>query len=153
MSETFRFLFFTIRGVVNSSRSSSFKSQSILSNNLVGEILRQIQSFNITNVLVAVVRYFGGIKLGVGGLTSAYKTAAHTSLANALIVEDIEREIIVIEIEYDQLPELMNFVKQNNVRILDKKIDKICQIRISVPVEYIAEVEKFVSKLQNLEII
>lgn len=95
-------------------------------------ILGQIRSFELTNVLIAVVRYFGGTKLGVGGLTAAYKEAAQMALAASQIIEDIEREKIIVETDYSGLPELMNFVKSNNVRILEQILKDNCVITLDL---------------------
>ena len=98
-------------------------------------ILGQIKSFDLTNVLVAVVRYFGGTKLGLGGLTAAYKDAAKDALDHADIIEDIERETISITIDYQWLSELMNYLKQNNIKILEQDLGEECRVTVSVAKE------------------
>jgi uncharacterized YigZ family protein len=115
-------------------------------------ILGQIRSFDLTNVLVIVVRYFGGTKLGIGGLTAAYKEAAHDALKNAVIVDDIEIAKLKLETDYAHLTELMNFVKQNNVRILGQELAESCVIQISIPVENMDAVKSALSQMQRVRI-
>jgi len=109
-------------------------------------IFGQIKSFELTNILVVVVRYFGGTKLGVAGLTSAYKESAHDALQNAVIVEDIERENITIKTDYARLSDLMNYIKENNIRIVEQDLSSDCRIVISVPKE---DVNHIKSGLEN----
>jgi putative IMPACT (imprinted ancient) family translation regulator len=114
--------------------------------------LGQIKSFDLTNVLVAVVRYFGGTKLGIGGLTAAYKNAANDALKNAIVIEDILRETLVLETGFMHLPELMNFVKQNNVRILEQKMFDCCIIKISVPMQNLDILKSALLQMQNITV-
>jgi len=86
---------------------------------------------------VAVVRYFGGTKLGVSGLTAAYKDAAHDALKNAVITEDVERETITVKTDYAKLGDLMDFIKEQNIRIVEQDLSSECRIIISVPKEHI----------------
>lgn len=96
-------------------------------------ILGQIKSFDLTNILVVVVRYFGGTKLGLGGLTAAYKDAAKDALDHADIIEEIEHETISITIDYARLSELMNFIRQHNIKITEQDLSGECKVVISVP--------------------
>ena len=115
-------------------------------------ILGQIKSFDLTNILVAVVRYFGGTKLGLGGLTAAYKDAAKDSLDHANIIEDIERETISITIDYAQLSDLMSFIKQNNIKILKQDLGGECRIVISVPIDDIHTVNSGLEKISGISL-
>jgi uncharacterized YigZ family protein len=94
-------------------------------------IYGQIQSFGLTNVLVVIVRYFGGVKLGVGGLISAYKTAAQLSLESACIVEKTINVDYVAQFDYAQLNKVMRVIKEKNLEILDQQMDMRCEILIS----------------------
>jgi uncharacterized YigZ family protein len=116
-------------------------------------ILGQIRSFDLTDVLVAVVRYFGGTKLGIPGLTAAYKDAAHDALKNGVIIEDTERTTLDFETDYAHLTELMNFVKQNNVRILEQDLTSGCRLKISVPVENLPALKAGLQKLQMTKVL
>ncbi|WP_010521033.1 IMPACT family protein [Aquimarina agarivorans] len=96
-------------------------------------ILGQIQSYELTNTLVVVVRYFGGVKLGVGGLISAYRTAAQESLSNATIVTKLITKTIHIEFEYPLINEVMRKIKQHKLIIGKKDFNNNCQIWIESP--------------------
>jgi uncharacterized YigZ family protein len=82
-------------------------------------ILGQIRSKDLTNILVVVVRYFGGTKLGVGGLIKAYKTAAEDALNNAVIIEKDIKKSILLEYDYSSTTEVMRLVKEFELTIKD----------------------------------
>jgi uncharacterized YigZ family protein len=101
-------------------------------NNSAGmPIYGQIQSFEVTNVLIVVVRYFGGIKLGVGGLISAYKTAAQMALENAEIIEEIIRVHFIIHFDYKNMNKVMRIIRENQLEIVSQKMESDCEIEIS----------------------
>jgi uncharacterized YigZ family protein len=116
-------------------------------------ILGQIKSLDLTNVLVAVVRYFGGTKVGIPGLTAAYKDAARDALQNAEIMDETEQTIVTIETDYTHLSELLNFVKQNNVRILDQNLEEHCRIQVSIPKDELILFSANIAKLQKVKLI
>ena len=88
-------------------------------NNSAGTpILGQINSFNITNVLIAVVRYFGGTKLGVGGLVTAYKTAAKEAILTNTITTEVLKSTFGIEFSYLHLQQIMRLLKANGAKII-----------------------------------
>ena len=102
-------------------------------NNSAGmPIYGQIQSFEVTNVLVVVVRYFGGVKLGVGGLISAYKTAAQMALENATIVEKTINKHFIISFGYAHMNKVMRIIKEKNLQIVSQKMEMDCEIEISI---------------------
>lgn len=102
-------------------------------NNSAGmPIYGQIQSFEVTNVMVVVVRYFGGVKLGVGGLISAYKTAAQMALENSEIVEQTINKFFTISFEYVHLNKVMRNIKEKNLQIVSQKMEMDCEIQISI---------------------
>lgn len=94
-------------------------------------IYGQIQSFGLTNVLVVIVRYFGGVKLGVGGLISAYKTAAQLCLESATIIEKTINVYYVAQFDYVHLNKVMRVIKEKNLAILSQKMDMQCEITLS----------------------
>jgi len=94
-------------------------------------IYGQIQSFEITNVLLVIVRYFGGVKLGVGGLISAYKTTAQQTLESATIIEKTIDVTYVARFDYAQLNKVMRVIKEKNLAILTQKMDMQCEIELS----------------------
>ena len=102
-------------------------------NNSAGmPIYGQIQSFEVTNVLVVVVRYFGGVKLGVGGLISAYKTAAQMALENATIIEKTIDKHFIISFGYAHMNKVMRIIKEKNLQIVSQKMEMDCEIEISI---------------------
>ena len=100
-------------------------------NNSAGmPIYGQIQSFDITNVLIVVVRYFGGVKLGVGGLISAYKTAAQMALENANIIEKTIDKHFLIHFDYKNMNKVMRIIKEKKIAIVNQKMEMSCEIEI-----------------------
>ncbi len=101
-------------------------------NNSAGmPIYGQIQSFNVTNILIVVVRYFGGVKLGVGGLVSAYKTAAEMALQNSIIIEKTINTHYLIKFDYKNMNKVMRVIKEKNVNIVNQVLELGCLIEIS----------------------
>lgn len=89
-------------------------------------ILGQLRSNNLTNVLIVVVRYYGGTKLGVGGLIHAYKTAAESALSQAVIItQEVTREI-QIGYSYEDTPEVMKLVKEYELKPGHQQFDEDC---------------------------
>lgn len=102
-------------------------------NNSAGmPIYGQLQSFDVTNVLIVVVRYFGGVKLGVGGLINAYRTAAQMALEASGIEErtiDVHYELVF---DYKDMNKVMRIIKEKNLNIINQKLELDCRITISV---------------------
>lgn len=108
-------------------------------------ILGQIRSRNLTNVLVVVVRYYGGTKLGIGGLIHAYKTAAEEALNNAIIIETDVTEKIAIQYSYDETSEVMRLIKEFDIKILSEKYLEKSDLLIEVKlISKEALVKKFI---------
>ena len=102
-------------------------------NNSAGmPIYGQIQSFNLTNVLIAVVRIFGGTKLGVGGLISAYKESAQLTLESAKVVTRIIKEEIMLSFEYSEMDMVMRFIKKNSLELIEQQLELTCVVIIAV---------------------
>lgn len=95
-------------------------------------IYGQIQSFEVTNVLIVVVRYFGGVKLGVGGLINAYKTAAQMALEASNIVTRTIDFKFEISFDYPEMNKVMRVIKENNLNVIDQILELDCKIIISV---------------------
>lgn len=93
-------------------------------------ILGQINSAKLTNILIIVVRYFGGIKLGTSGLIVAYRTAAANVISLAQIIEKTVNEEIVIHFEYPYLSSVMRIVKDLDVLVIEKNFDMNCTMRL-----------------------
>ena len=104
------------------------------SNSAGAPIYGQIKSFDLTNILVAVVRFYGGAKLGVGGLINAYRTAAKEAIENATIIEDEERNLIEVLFTYEAMPFVMNEVKNSDCKIIEQDFQTSPRLKLSVPV-------------------
>jgi uncharacterized YigZ family protein len=102
-------------------------------NNTAGmPIYGQIQSFDVTNTLIIVVRYFGGVKLGVGGLIQAYKTTAQLALESCKIVEKTINIEFSIAFEYKNMNTVMRVIKEKNLTIVHQQLELSCIIIIAV---------------------
>jgi len=95
-------------------------------------IYGQIQSFGITNVLIVIVRYFGGVKLGVGGLITAYKTAAQMTLMSSEIIEKTIDIHYQITFDYKNMNKVMRTIKEKNIEIVHQKMDSNCEIEVKI---------------------
>ena len=96
-------------------------------------ILGQIKAFGITQVLIVVVRYFGGTKLGVGGLINAYRTAAKIALESAEIIEAIESQELTITYAYEQTNQVMGLIGKYELPVLEQQFAEACTMRIDCP--------------------
>lgn len=96
-------------------------------------ILGQLKSAGLTYALVVVVRYFGGTKLGVGGLVTAYKAAAEDAIQKATIIKEIPKETIKHDFKYEEMNRIMGVVKQFDVEVLHQRFELDCTITLAVP--------------------
>lgn len=96
-------------------------------------IYGQIQSFGVTNILIVIVRFFGGTKLGVGGLISAYKTAAQLTLEASTIIEKTVDIHFMISFDYKNMNKVMRIVKEKNLEIISQRMEMSCEIEIATP--------------------
>ena len=113
-------------------------------------ILGQIRSKDITNVLVVVVRYFGGVKLGVGGLIAAYKAAAEDAINQANIIEKEIKEVHTLQFAYNSMPEVMRMVKEFDLEIIRQHFAESCEIVLSVSLQHREKMFDKVKLLQAL---
>lgn len=102
------------------------------SNSAGAPILGQIQAFDLTYVLVVVVRYFGGTKLGVGGLIQAYKTASQMTLSEARIIEKTIDLTFTINFKYDMLNKVMRIIKDNELKIVSQQDHLDCTMQLAI---------------------
>ncbi|SDR68117.1 IMPACT family protein [Christiangramia echinicola] len=109
-------------------------------------IYGQIQSFDVTNILIVVVRYFGGVKLGVGGLINAYKTAAQMALESSDILKRTIDEVFVVKFDYPEMNKVMQVIKKNNLNVIDQKLEIDCKIFLAVRKK---DAETIFSKFDN----
>lgn len=110
-------------------------------------ILGQINSAELTNVLIVVVRYYGGVNLGTGGLIVAYRAAAAEAIANSKIEIRQVEEIVKYDFTYPMMNDVMHIVKEIQPKIIDQKFDNTCSITLSVRK---SEAELLKSRLKKL---
>ncbi|WP_299220693.1 YigZ family protein [uncultured Aquimarina sp.] len=122
------------------------------SNSAGQPIYGQIQSFQTTNILVIVVRYFGGVKLGVGGLINAYRTTAQLSLVASKIIEKTININFCISFEYKNMNKVMRIIKERQLSITDQKLELDCKLFISVRKTIADEINNLFSTLYEIEI-
>jgi uncharacterized YigZ family protein len=115
-------------------------------------ILGQIDSKQLTNVLIVVVRYFGGTLLGVPGLINAYKTAASHALQTTPIVQKQIEIPYDIQFNYNQVNDVMTVLKQYNCSIISQEMQLFCSIKTGIPKNRLEEVLYKLEDLQNVEV-
>lgn len=114
-------------------------------------ILGQIDSKGLTNILIAVVRYFGGTLLGVPGLINAYKTTAEETIQNASVIEKNVEAIIHLEFQYNILNEVMNILKQHDAHIILNDMQLFCTIKAGIPLMHKDQCYSRLNDLYELE--
>ena len=113
-------------------------------------ILGQINSLELTDVLVIVVRYFGGIKLGTSGLIAAYREAARLALENAGRKECRQTVRYKVEFSYETADGVMRVIKNPDITVIDKQFDNMCHALIEFPLDLKNEVEARLSKVEGI---
>ncbi|EHQ44523.1 IMPACT family protein [Myroides odoratus] len=102
------------------------------SNTAGAPIYGQIQSFDLTDILIVVVRYFGGVKLGVGGLITAYRAAAQMALEEADIIECTIDKKFKVRFDYKDMNNVMRVIKERNLQLVQQKLEMTCEIELSI---------------------
>ncbi len=115
-------------------------------------ILGQIRAHKLTNTLIVVIRYFGGIKLGVGGLVSAYKAAAADALASASIEERLITENLNLHFGYPLLNSVMKIVKDYDLEIKDQTMALSCEITLNVRISLVEAVKQKLLEIHGISI-
>lgn len=95
---------------------------------IYGQLLR----YDLTNILICVIRYYGGVNLGIGGLITAYKTAAANAIFNSSLEERYIEEVIDFSFTYPMMNDVMKIIKDMNPRILHQHFDNTCTMRLSI---------------------
>ena len=116
-------------------------------------ILGQINSNELTDILIVVVRYFGGIKLGTSGLIVAYKAAAAEALASAEVVTRTVDEVVQFSFEYPMMNEVMRVVKEMEPRILEQGYDQDCLMTLQIRRSRMETLRQRLLKVDTLRII
>ncbi len=115
-------------------------------------IYGQLQSFEVTNILVVSVRYFGGTKLGVGGLMHAYRASAKMALEAAVILEKTINVSFQLTFGYDLMNKVMRIVKERNLKITDQRLEMDCLYVLSVRKKDAAKILEIFSNLYKVAI-
>ncbi len=115
-------------------------------------ILGQIDSKEVTNVAIVVVRYWGGTLLGVPGLINAYKSAAAMALQVVPIVQKVIQATYCLHFDYTQMNNVMHIVKQHNCDVLKQQAQLFIDMEIGIPISKITEVLYHLNELQNIEV-
>ncbi len=115
-------------------------------------IYGQIQSFDVTNILVVSVRYFGGTKLGVGGLINAYRASARLTLESSAIEEKTIDDSFQLNFQYDLMSKVLRIFKENSITITRQKLEMDCEMIIAVRKSHTQKVVKIFETLYKVEI-
>jgi len=115
-------------------------------------ILGVINSHGLTDILIVVVRYFGGVKLGTSGLIAAYRAAAFEAIANAEIIEKTVDETITIGFTYPYLNDVMKIVKEINSQILVQKFDTDCEMTLQIRRSEMEKLKNCLLKVETLHV-
>ena len=110
-------------------------------------ILGQINSNELTNILIIVVRYYGGVNLGTGGLIVAYRTAAADAIAHSKIEERLVEEEVKYDFTYPMMNSVMRITKEMPVRIVDQHFDNTCSITLAIRKSLVRQLKDRLSKL------
>lgn len=113
-------------------------------------ILGQIQSNDLTNILIVVIRYFGGIKLGVSGLINAYREAAADALRNAVTIEKTVDEQLRIHFSYMVMNDVMKIVKEEVPEVLERNFEMECDMLLSIRQKDMPALRVRLEKIESL---
>lgn len=116
-------------------------------------ILGQINSFELTNIVIVVVRYFGGIKLGTSGLIVAYREAAAEAIRAAEIIECHEEAMVSFTFPYLAMNDVMREIKRDNLRIVEQVFDNVCTMTVSIRRDEAAEFASRISEIDGTSVL
>jgi uncharacterized YigZ family protein len=116
-------------------------------------ILGQINSTGLTNILIVVVRYFGGTLLGTSGLINAYKCAAADAINPAVITELFVKDYYLIKFPYESLSQVMKIIKEENIGIVNQTLDISCNMKIDFRILNGARILEKLSRISSMETI
>jgi len=115
-------------------------------------ILGQIDSKGLVNVLIVVLRYFGGTLLGVPGLINAYKSAASLALQMTPLAQKQIEAVYRVQFDYTQMGDIMNLVRQCNCRVVQQEMQLFCNMTLAIPKNRVTEVTYKLQDMRNIEI-
>ncbi len=116
-------------------------------------ILGQINSFELTNVVICVVRYFGGIKLGTSGLIAAYRQAAREAIEAGEILECHEQARLSFSFPYLAMNDVMKLVKSADVRIVDQQFDNVCLMTLEFDADNLEGLKSRISSISGTSVL
>jgi uncharacterized YigZ family protein len=116
-------------------------------------ILNTLLSANLTQVCIAVVRYFGGTLLGVPGLIHAYKEASLAAIKEAEIIEKTLKDRYQIHVPYTQLNKVMKILKEENITIIAQELDTECSLIIEIRQQFVLKIITLLENIYNLRLI
>ncbi len=122
------------------------------SNSAGKPILGQIMAYDLTNVLIVVIRYFGGTLLGVGGLINAYRSAAMDALANARVLTKTINDIYELQFDYSSMNDVKKVIKEEKLTQIEQKFDLTCSIKISIRKSRSENVVERLGKIEGLSV-
>jgi len=113
-------------------------------------ILGQLQSYELTNLLIIVVRYFGGVKLGVGGLINAYRKAAADAIDTGTIVERIVMQSYTVAFPYNKMSAVMGLIKREQLEQSHQNFDLSCSLQLEVRLSDASKIEEQLNLLEGV---
>ncbi|MBB78011.1 MAG: YigZ family protein [Crocinitomicaceae bacterium] len=116
-------------------------------------ILGQINSFNLTNVIITVIRYYGGTNLGVGGLIKAYREAAKSAIENGDIIPLIVYDWVHLIFSYEDMPFVMNILKKHKLNFTDNSFEEICKLTTFIKINEAEKIKLELKKISSIKII
>lgn len=115
-------------------------------------IFGQFLSHDITNAIIVVVRYFGGVKLGVGGLINAYRSAAADAIANGTIVDRKVMSVLMVKFTYARMSDVMRIIKDNELEQSDQQFDLECQLKLMVRQSETKAITTQLTKIEDVDV-
>ena len=115
-------------------------------------ILGQILSHNLTNILIVVIRYFGGTKLGIPGLINAYKTSSSEAISNAKILKKTVNDIYRLDFKYEQMNTVMRIIKDESLKQFDQIFEMSCSLKLSIRKKDSERIASSFSKIEGIDI-
>jgi len=116
-------------------------------------ILAQIQAKQLSDVMVVVVRYFGGVLLGTGGLVVAYREATVDALNNTTVYTKIVEQALTIQCAYPQLNEVMKIIKDNNLTIISQTLEISCTLQVQIRLSNFEIITERLKQVHGLQVI
>lgn len=123
------------------------------SNSAGKPILGRLDSFELTQLLIVVIRYFGGVKLGVGGLINAYRSAAEDAILNGKVVNRKMKMYFEVLFQYAQMNDVMQVVKHSNVNQIEHDFGLECKLKLACPEGEFSELKSVFLDIDNVEVV